>query len=90
MKPRITMSLTAEGQLEIFVNETGRDLLVRELQALDEKSEHFHLAPSDYGEVEVSTTAYRPTDRVIERGKVLFRTDEWDRRHYPHVMGDNP
>jgi hypothetical protein len=88
VKPRITMNLAASGELEIWLNEAGRDLLVKELQALNEKNEHFHLDPSR--EVEVSTKAYRPTDNVIAYGKVLFRTDEWDRHYYPHVMGDSP
>ena len=89
MKPRITLNLTASGELEISLNEAGRDLLVRELNALSQTSEHFHFAPSDLGgEVEVSSRAYRPTDKVIEFGKVLFRTDEWDKQYYPHVIDD--
>jgi len=84
MKPRITMSLTASGELEIWLNEKGRDLLVRELLKLNEKNEHFHLFPD--GELDTSTIAYRATDKIIWSGKVLFRTDECDRKHYPHVM----
>jgi hypothetical protein len=41
MKPRITMNLTADGELEIWINEAGRDLLVRELEGLSQTSEHF-------------------------------------------------
>jgi hypothetical protein len=89
MKPRITMALTADEELNISLNPAGRDLLVRELQTLNETSEHFHLAPNGRGEVEVCTRAYRPTDTIIERGKVLFRLDEWDRRDFPHVISDN-
>jgi hypothetical protein len=90
VKPRITLNLTAGGALEIWLNEAGRDLLVRELNALSQTSEHFHFGPSDLGgEVEVSSRAYRPTDKVIEFGKVLFRTDEWDRQYYPHVIGES-
>lgn len=51
MKPRITMSLTSDGNLEIFLNEEGRNLLVRELQALNEEHEHFHLAPEHFAEI---------------------------------------
>jgi hypothetical protein len=40
------MNLAANGELEIWLNEAGRDLLVKELQALNEKNEHFHLDPS--------------------------------------------
>ena len=86
MKPRITVNLTADGEFEIWLNPEGRDLLVRELQHLSEQSEHFHLAPDTMGEVELSLRPYRPTDKLIQRGKVLFRTDEWDRRHFPHVF----
>jgi hypothetical protein len=41
MKPRITVSLNAEGEFEIYINEEGRDLLVQELQRLDKGNEHF-------------------------------------------------
>jgi hypothetical protein len=86
VKPRITVNLTADGEFEIWLNPEGRDLLVRELQHLSERSEHFHLAPDRMGEVELSLRPYRPTDKLMQRGKVLFRTDEWDRRHFPHVF----
>ena len=89
MKPRITVNLTEGGELEIWLNPEGRALLVRELQHLDERWEHFHLAPEDMGEVELSTRPYRPTDTVFSWGKVLFRTDEWDRKYFPHVFDDD-
>jgi hypothetical protein len=90
VKARITVSLAADGRLEIWLNAAGRDHLVRELQALNETNEHFHFGPADYGEVEVRTKAYQPTDTVFEHGKVLFRTDEWDKRYFPHVVEDGP
>jgi len=89
MKPRITVSLNASGEFEILINEAGRDLLVRELKRLDEKHEHFHLSPEGVGEVEVSSQAYYPDDKVLEYGKVIFRTDEWDRKYFPHVFSPN-
>lgn len=91
MKPRITVSLTEDGTLEIALNEMGRDQLVRELQALSEKNDHFHLAPpeSGYAEITVAMQGYRATDEVIGYGKVMLRPDEWDRRFYPHVIGDD-
>jgi hypothetical protein len=49
MKPRITINTTADGELEIWVNEAGRDLLVKELQHLSERSDHFHLHPEGMG-----------------------------------------
>jgi hypothetical protein len=88
MKPRITMNLRDDGEFELWINKEGRDLLVRELLALNEKSDHFHLRPTEFGasEVAVSLRPYRPTDTVISTGKVLFRADDWDRTHFPHVF----
>ena len=88
MKPRITFNLTAGGEFEIWMNPEGRDLLIRELQALSEKNDHFHLGPESFGEVEISCRPYRSDDKVLEYGKVLFRTDEWDRQYFPHVLED--
>jgi len=86
MKPRITINLNTDGQLEIWLNPQGRDILVAELMRLDESHDHVHLAPDDFGEVELSTCPYNPADTVIQFGKILFRTDEWDRQYFPHVM----
>jgi hypothetical protein len=86
MGPRITVNLTANGEFEIWINEKGRDLLVQELQGLNEQNDHFHLGPAEIGEVEVSARSYRPDDKIIEYGKVLFRTDEWDKQYFPHVL----
>jgi len=86
MSARITINLTATGEFGIWLNEQGRDLLVQELQALGERSDHFHLGPKSHGEVEVSARAYRTDDKVLEYGKVLFRTDAWDKQYYPHVL----
>jgi hypothetical protein len=73
--------------LKSGLNREGRDLLVRELQALNESNDHFHMMPSDIpSDVELSTQAYRPTDTVLGYEKVLFRTDEWGRRFFPHVV----
>lgn len=87
MRPRITISNNKDGELEIWLNASGRDLLVRELQHLSEDSDHFHLGPDDLiSEVLVQSLAYREGDQVIEWGKVLFRPDEWDAKHFPHVL----
>jgi hypothetical protein len=45
MSARITVNLNAGGVFEIWMNEEGRDLLVRELQGLSEKNDHLHLMP---------------------------------------------
>jgi hypothetical protein len=86
MKPRITVNLTAKGEFEIWLNEAGRELLVKRLQALSERNDHFHLGPAEIGEVEVCSRPYRADDRILEYGKVLFRTDDWDRQYFPHVL----
>ena len=86
MKPRITVSLSAKGEFEIWLNEAGRDVLVKELQKLSERSDHFHLGPAPIGEVEVSSVTYRPDDKILDFGKIIFRTDEWDRQYFPHVL----
>lgn len=90
MSARITMNLTSDGVLELWLNEEGRDLLVRELQALDMRNEHFQLGSWEGAgaDLQLSTRAYRPTDTVLEAGKVMLRTDEWDRTYFPHVMGE--
>ncbi|MBR0551522.1 hypothetical protein [Stakelama marina] len=87
MKPRITINTNKDGELEIWLNPDGRDLFVRELQHLSERSDHFHLGPEDLGgEVPVQIIAYREGDQIIEWGKVLFRPDEWDAQHFPQVI----
>ncbi len=87
MKPRITINTNREGEVEVWLNEAGRDLLIRELQHLSERSDHFHLAPeAEDGEVPLQTTPYRDGDKIIERAKVMLRTDAWDAAHFPHVI----
>jgi hypothetical protein len=93
MKPRITINLDAQGALEIWLNEAGRAQLIRELQALSASNDHFHIGPiyeGNMSDLEVSSIPYRPTDAVVDLGKVLFRTDEWDRQYFPHVMRPTP
>lgn len=87
MIPRITINTTTDGELEIWVNEPGRELLVRELQQLSVQNDHFHLMPegSD-SEVPLRNRPYSKGDRIIEWGKVMFRPDEWDALYFPHVL----
>jgi hypothetical protein len=86
MSARITINITSGGEFELWMNGEGRDLLVKELQQLDERNDHFHIAPKPMGDIEASARPYRPDDKVLEWGKVLFRTDAWDLEHFPHVM----
>ena len=90
MKSRTTLCLTEDGNFEMLLNEAGRDELVELLQSLDQNHEHIHLAPAEHEmDCAVSKIPYRKTDRVLAWGKVLFRTDDWDREHFPHVLGDS-
>ncbi|MEW5684387.1 MAG: hypothetical protein AB1942_05680 [Pseudomonadota bacterium] len=85
--PRITISRGKDGFFQIWLNPDGRDLLVRELQALSEKHDHFHIMPEDMRpELPARNRPYEEGDEVIEWGKVLFRPDEWDQRYFPHVL----
>jgi hypothetical protein len=87
MKPRITINTNREGEFEIWIDESGRNLLVRELQGLNERSDHFHFGPEELdGEVPVQTRAYREGDQILEWGKVLFRPDAWGAEYFPHVL----
>jgi len=86
--PRITMSVTTGGGFEIHLNDEGRNLLIRELQSLNEKNDHFHLAAWHDAEVRLGRNAYSPSDKIIGAAKILFRTDEWDRQYYPQVLDD--
>lgn len=92
MKPRITINTNKTGELEIWLNEAGRDRLVKELQGLSKKNDHFHLQPEGAQEVPTQGRAYREGDQLLEWGKVLFRPDEWDREYFPHVFepGESP
>ena len=86
MSARITINVTSGGEFELWMNAEGRDFLVRKLQQLNESNEHIHIGPKSMGDVEVSARPYRPDDKVLEWGKIMFRTDEWDREYFPHVM----
>ena len=94
MNARVTVSVQPDGTFDIYVNEAGRDLLVRELQGLNRSREHFHLDHYDEPEIADATDVplaaipYRATDRVLLYGKVLFRPDDWDVKYYPHVMAE--
>jgi hypothetical protein len=88
MKLRITITTrNGDGFVEIWLNEAGRDLLVKELQGLNEKWDHFHLDREEYAmDVPVQTVPYRVGDIVHAWGKVLLRTDAGDAQHFPHVL----
>ncbi|HEX6072669.1 MAG TPA: hypothetical protein VFY95_06655 [Sphingomicrobium sp.] len=92
-KPRITFAFekteTGEpGELQVYLNPEGRDLLVKELNHLDERWDHVHLQDENWTiDVPLQTQAYRRDREVIVYSvKILFRPDEWDRKHFPHVL----
>jgi hypothetical protein len=93
MKARVTVCVRADGTFEILMNEAGRDLVVKELQRLDRRWDHFHLDHyadpeiADATDVALSVVPYRDDDTCLENGKVLLRPDEWDREYFPHVLG---
>ncbi len=90
MPPRITIGRNRGGDLEVWLNPEGRDLLVRELQQLSEENDHFHFMPEDMdGEAPLRNLPYHEGDEIIEWAKVSFRPDGWDARYYPHVL-DTP
>ena len=87
MKPRVTIAINKDQVLELFLNEAGRDLLVKELTRLTHDRDHFHLQPEgQFDEVPLQVKAYREDDLVIEYGKVLLRPDDWDAKYFPHVL----
>lgn len=94
VKERVTVSIRRDGAFEIWLNEAGRDRLVKELLGLDRENDHLHLdyfaepvnAPTD---VVLSVVPYRDDDKCLEFGKVMFRPDDWDREYFPHVIPDD-
>ena len=87
MTPRITISTSSQGTLEIAVNPSGRDKLVALLQSLSNQNEHFHLAPAEIGmDCDLSEVPYNSQDQIVTFAKVLYRSDEWDEEHFPHVL----
>ena len=92
MTVRVTVCERPDGAFEIWFNEAGRDLLVKELQRLDQKWDHFHLDHFEDPEMEFGTdvplraTPYNEGDKVFQVDKFLLRPDDWDAEYFPHVM----
>jgi len=71
MADRITINIASSGVLEIWLNEEGRNLQVRELQALNQNNDRFHLMPGDVpSDIELSTRAYRPTSGDVGHSRI--------------------
>jgi hypothetical protein len=87
VEARITINENADGELEIWLNPAGRDILSDALKALDEMNDHIHLAPEGtYNDIELRTIPYRPNDKLFDQCKIMHRPDAWDIEHFPHVM----
>lgn len=92
-KPRITVAVRKDengqpAEVYFYLNPEGRDLLVTELQHLSERSDHFHMHPAEWEmEVPLEMQAYAPSEETLPgHVKMMFRTDDWDRQYFPHVM----
>jgi len=86
MKARITVNVDKDGEFQIWLNAAGRDQLVAELLALSEASDHFHLGAYKGAEVEMSSVPYNDGDTIFGSGKVFFRTEDWEKQFFPHVV----
>jgi hypothetical protein len=97
-KPRITFAVRKDEQGEptevfLYVNPEGRDQLIAELQHLSASagSDHFHMQPDELiAEVTTGAIPYEEGEIIPWHVKVLFRTDDWDRQDFPHVMEPKP
>jgi hypothetical protein len=94
-KPRITVVVKKDEKGEpaevfFYVNSEGRDQLVGELQHLSEQSDHFHMEPEEWAmEVPLGMVPYEEGEIIPTHVKMMFRTDDWDRQNFPHVMKDD-
>ena len=94
-KPRITFAIERSksgglGELQIYLNPEGRDLLVEELTGLNERWDHIHLQDENWTvDVPLRTRAYHlEREEIIDCVKILFRPDDWDAKYFPHVLID--
>ncbi len=91
-KPRITLEVSekggASGVVQLFLNKEGRDFLLKQLGALSENNDHFHLFAPEWGESDepLSLKPYEDGAATAGHLKVMFRPDEWDKKHYPKLF----
>ena len=92
-KPRITVAYTKgedgePDELLFYLNPEGRDLLVKELERLDERWDHFHLQDEEWTiELPLKMKAYVPDrEHVVSAVKMMLRPDHWDAEYFPHVL----
>ena len=66
MAARIHINRNRYGEVELWLNEEGRELLVQELRKLGPEHDHFHLGPSGQEtEVPLQKVPYRYEDEVF-------------------------
>lgn len=85
-----TSGAQAPGAIEMFLNEEGVDLLVRELKSLSKQNDHCHLFAPEWGDGSgpLNLVAYDGSASTVGHLKILFRPDDWDREHYPHTVSE--
>jgi hypothetical protein len=94
-RPRITVVVKKDeggesAEVYFYLNPEGRDQLVAELQHLSERSDHFHMQPDELvAEVPLRAVPYESGEIIPWHVKMMFRTDDWDRQYFPHVMKDD-
>ena len=88
MGSRITITKGKHGNVEIWLSEADRDHLVRALQMLSQSDDYIHLGSAEFKSTQLplQTVAYREGDQVLSWGKILFRRDAWDAKHFLHVL----
>lgn len=94
-KTRVTFEFDVDengvpGEFNIYLNPQARDWLVRELLALDERNDHFHIWSLAWTPEEVGLSQIPYRGKVLDTAKVLLRPDAWDEEHFPHVMQSQP
>jgi hypothetical protein len=77
-----------DGVVDLYLNEAGLALMLKELSKLSESNDHFHMFAPEWGPPEepLSLRPYRPDTATAGHLKVLFRPDHWDRKHFPHLF----
>lgn len=89
-QPRLTVQIDGQ-EVVLYLNPEARSRLIRELQALDRHSDHFHLLGAEVGDpLSLSQIAYEPDDQLAYSMKVCLRYDDWDAESFPHVMVPPP
>lgn len=92
-RPRLTITVKksrdgSPGEVALYLNPEARAEFIRQLQALDETDDHFHMMVSDWGDADVALdmTPYTDAEHLIQSAKVMLRYDSWDAEYFPHVM----